>query len=87
MFRRDNAIMGPATRHLVYLGCLILVYRRIASQAARTVQFEQQRKGGGPTTVILDQVARSRAHDGIVAAKHSAKILGLLLAEKGIFKR
>lgn len=73
--------------HLLYLGSLILVYRRIASQAARTIQFEQQKSGGSSTTVILDQVTRNRAHDGIVAAKHSASILGLLLAEKGIFRR
>lgn len=73
--------------HLLYLGCLILVYRRIASQAARTVQFEQQKDGFGSTTVILDQMARNRAYDGIVAARYSASILGLLLAEKGIFRR
>jgi len=73
--------------HLLYLGSLILVYRRIASQAARTIQFEQQKSGNGAETAILDQVTRSRAYDGIVAAKHSATILGLLLAEKGIFRR
>lgn len=74
--------------HLLYLGALILVYRRIASEAARSIQIEQSKSPAAKeVTVELDQITRSRARDGIVAARYSASILGLLLAEKGIFKR
>ncbi|KAM7214844.1 hypothetical protein V8F06_009752 [Rhypophila decipiens] len=73
--------------HLLYLGALILVYRRIASAAARSVQLDQANSTGKEIIVTLDQVTKSRAKDGIVAARYSASILGLLLAEKGIFKR
>lgn len=73
--------------HLLYLGALILVYRRIASEAARSVQVDRSTSSTKGVTVVLDQITRSRAQDGVVAARHSASILGLLLAEKGVFKR
>ncbi|KAK5656726.1 hypothetical protein OQA88_4274 [Cercophora sp. LCS_1] len=69
--------------HLLYLGAHILLYRRIASQL-----IQKQRPGS--TEVVRDEWEKtllSHAEKGITAAKHSARILGLLLAEQGIFKR
>lgn len=69
--------------HLLYLGAHILLYRRIASQLI------QKKPSGGskPVRDEWEQTLLLHAEKGITAAKHSARILGLLLAEQGIFQR
>ncbi|KAK3328166.1 hypothetical protein B0T19DRAFT_423831 [Cercophora scortea] len=75
--------------HLLYLGAMMLLYRRIASQFVRTEPACNP--GSEDDSCVVDMELHknmlARAHQGVIAAKHSARILGLLLAEKGIFKR
>ncbi|KAK3359577.1 hypothetical protein B0T25DRAFT_102716 [Lasiosphaeria hispida] len=72
--------------HLLYLGAIILLYRRVACQFVQSYRI-----GGQDGNSTLDNEPRARlldhAEKGIVAARHSARILGLLLTERGIFKR
>ncbi|KAK0720194.1 hypothetical protein B0H67DRAFT_178870 [Lasiosphaeris hirsuta] len=71
--------------HLLYLGAIILLYRRVACQ------FVQSYNLGGQLDNSTADKSRARlldhAEKGIIAARHSARILGLLLAERGIFRR
>jgi len=70
--------------HLLYLGAMMLLHRRIASQLIRSY-------GGGPDRSLLWQPHEksliSNTNEGVLAAKNSARTLGLLLDENGIFKR
>jgi hypothetical protein len=74
--------------HLLYLGAVILLYRRIASQFVQSfgllVGSNVQRAAlwDPSENTFLNQMARS-----VMAAKHSARILGLLMDKHGIFKR
>lgn len=72
--------------HLLYLGAHILIYRRIASQLVPTSAFEGA-LDSEPNWDQRQNALLEHAEKGITAAKHSARILGLLLAENGIFKR
>jgi len=69
--------------HLLYLGAIMLLFRRVLCQALRTYGFDNDRN------ILCKLLQRLGVvmEDGLVAAKHSARILGLLLAEDGIFKR
>ncbi|KAK3685246.1 hypothetical protein B0T22DRAFT_381754 [Podospora appendiculata] len=82
--------------HLLYLGAMMLLYRRIASQFVCTEpgpvsNFNQSSEDTCHGSTVLDlelhKNVLAHVHQGVVAARHSARILGLLLAEKGIFKR
>lgn len=74
--------------HFFYLGAIILVYRRIISEAAQAPWMNEQegqehvtrRKNPGKDLL-------GYADSGIFAAKYTARLLGLLLAERGIVKR
>jgi hypothetical protein len=76
--------------HLLYLGAIILVYRRAVSQVV-----QGSRVGGDthlPTAadVSLQPLAAtllSQADKGMFAAKYTARILGLLLANREIVQR
>ncbi|KAI9830903.1 MAG: hypothetical protein M1826_004333 [Phylliscum demangeonii] len=72
--------------HLLYLGAIMLLYRRIMVDLAQ----EGATAVGGRGLARLDgwrsQAARYAA-DGFLAAKQSARILGLLLEADGIFRR
>ena len=72
--------------HLLYLGAMMLLYRRIASQLTQPVPLS---KSGKPDIVQDNDGEKllAYAHQGIVAAKHSSRILGLMLNERGIYKR
>ncbi|KAH7302938.1 hypothetical protein B0I35DRAFT_500478 [Stachybotrys elegans] len=70
--------------HLLYLGTTMLLYRRITSQFV-------QSSGIGHGDDILSKPFKdtflNHADQAVTAARHSARILGLLHSEKGIFKR
>ncbi|KAK3941039.1 hypothetical protein QBC46DRAFT_111363 [Diplogelasinospora grovesii] len=70
--------------HLLYLGAIMLLYRRIASQFVKQYQADEQRD---LLNKPREKMLLNHAQQGVIAAKHSARILGLLLAERGIFKR
>jgi hypothetical protein len=70
--------------HLLYLGSIMLLYRRIASQFVRSYGLESER------TLASDRFndpAFEHANQGLVAAKQSARILHVLLSEDGVFRR
>ncbi|KAH7234574.1 hypothetical protein B0J15DRAFT_153822 [Fusarium solani] len=69
--------------HLLYLGTRMLLYRRIASQL---VWPSPTRESNAARESYEDNLL-SHAEHGITAAKQSSRILGLLQAEKGIFKK
>jgi len=70
--------------HLLYLGAIMLLHRRVASQLIRSFGF-------GPNRSLPRQLHEksliSNTGQGVLAAKNSARTLGLLLDENGIFKR
>ncbi|EEU37356.1 uncharacterized protein NECHADRAFT_72643 [Fusarium vanettenii 77-13-4] len=69
--------------HLLYLGTRMLLYRRIASQF---VWPSPTRESNAARESYEDNLL-SHADQAITAAKQSSRILGLLQAEKGIFKK
>jgi len=72
--------------HLIYLGAIILVYRRIISQAVQaslTLGAIEDGDVGQPAETSL----LSYSYNGMFAAKYTARILGLLLSERGIVQR
>ncbi|KAM0418777.1 hypothetical protein ACHAPT_012287 [Fusarium lateritium] len=70
--------------HLLYLGTRMLLYRRIASQFVWPSAADHGRNVVGES---YEDKFLSYADEAITAARQSARILGLLQAEKGIFKR
>ena len=70
--------------HLLHLGAIILLHRRIASQLIRSYGLEPER-----SILWLPQrkALISNTAQGVLAAKNSARTMGLLLEENGIFKR
>ncbi|KAH6988735.1 hypothetical protein EDB80DRAFT_175252 [Ilyonectria destructans] len=70
--------------HLLYLGTTMLLYRRI------TLQFVQSSGidcGDDILSKLFEDTFLNHADQAVTAARHSARILGLLHTEKGIFKR
>ncbi|KAH7187606.1 hypothetical protein DER44DRAFT_845053 [Fusarium oxysporum] len=70
--------------HLLYLGATMLLYRRIASQFVRRSGIDH---GHGILWKSIENTFLNHVDQGVTAARHSARILGLLRAEGGIFKR
>jgi len=70
--------------HLLYLGAIMLLYRRIASQYLRACRVDRERDIC-PLPVGEDIAEHSA--EAVVAAGMSARILKLLLEEDGVFKR
>lgn len=69
--------------HLLYLGGMMLCYRRIAAQITQPMQ--QSRRIPFPEeemTLLFDH-----CEEAVVAAATSARILNLLLDDNGVFKR
>ena len=70
--------------HLLYLGAILLLHRRIAAQVIRSSGFDSDR-------ILLwqplEKALVNNTDQGVLAAKNSARTLGLLLDENGIFKR
>ncbi|KAI8712194.1 Zn(2)-C6 fungal-type domain-containing protein [Fusarium sp. LHS14.1] len=69
--------------HLLYLGTRMLLYRRIASQFVWSPPTREKNAARESYEATL----LSHADQAITAAKQSSRILGLLQAEKGIFKK
>ncbi|KAH7115477.1 hypothetical protein B0J13DRAFT_208187 [Dactylonectria estremocensis] len=70
--------------HLLYLGTTMLLYRRIASQFVRSSGIDH---GQDVLRKPFENTFLSYADQAMTAARHSARILSLLQAEQGIFKR
>ncbi|KAI4148424.1 MAG: hypothetical protein LQ340_005099 [Diploschistes diacapsis] len=69
--------------HLLHLGAIKLVYRRIVSQFVRSKALASDR---GILPLPLENIAKY-AEEGILAAKQSARILQLLKSDDLVFKR
>ncbi|RSL57579.1 hypothetical protein CEP54_008230 [Fusarium duplospermum] len=70
--------------HLLYLGTRMLLYRRIASQLVWPSPTDD---GSNFARESYEDNLLSHADQAITAARQSSRILGLLQAEKGIFKK
>jgi hypothetical protein len=68
--------------HLLYHGAFMLVYRRMAAHCVRV-----QRTGGDFAAAGREPTLRSLVDQGITSARDTARIVSLLLAEQGVFKR
>jgi hypothetical protein len=66
--------------HLLYLGALILLDRRIAVQSS-SIELN------GELSMCSDVSVNKPADDSAIAVEQSARILGLLLDEGGVFER
>ncbi|KAH7130893.1 hypothetical protein EDB81DRAFT_727833 [Dactylonectria macrodidyma] len=76
-----RSILGT---HLLYLGTTMLLYRRITSQFVRSSGIDH---GHDIMWKPFEKTFLSHADQAMTAARHSARILSLLQAEQGIFKR
>ncbi|RSL89223.1 hypothetical protein CDV31_015918 [Fusarium ambrosium] len=70
--------------HLLYLGTRMLLYRRIASQFVWPSPTDDE---SNVAKESYEDYLLSHADQAITAARQSSRILGLLQAEKGIFKK
>ncbi|KAH8898589.1 hypothetical protein GQ53DRAFT_712005 [Thozetella sp. PMI_491] len=70
--------------HLLYLGAIMLLYRRIASQFALSSNIDRNRTVQWKP---MEEVIVKYSKEAIAAAEHSARILKLLMEDHGIFKR
>ncbi|KAH7124265.1 hypothetical protein EDB81DRAFT_765659 [Dactylonectria macrodidyma] len=70
--------------HLLYLGTTMLLYRRITSQFVRSSGIDH---GHDILWKPFGKTFLNHADQAMTAARHSARILSLLQAEQGIFKR
>ncbi|KAK8067302.1 hypothetical protein PG997_014049 [Apiospora hydei] len=69
--------------HLLYLGGMMLCYRRVAAQITQPMQQPREIPfPEGEMTLLLDHCEQA-----VVAAATSARILRLLLEDNGVFKR
>lgn len=88
--------LPPETRrsilhtHLLYLGSIMLLYRRIASQFLRTYMNTASVEGRPPSTALqmpLNGVLAAQGIEASLAASTSARIVRLMLEDESIFKR
>ncbi|OIW30222.1 hypothetical protein CONLIGDRAFT_714604 [Coniochaeta ligniaria NRRL 30616] len=70
--------------HLLYLGAIMLVYRRVASQFNRIIGVNNK---VNTQSKAFEQTMLNHAEEGVLAAKASSRVLGLLLTQTGCFKR
>jgi hypothetical protein len=68
--------------HLLYHGAFMLVYRRIAAHCVRL-----QRTGGDFAAASAEPTLRNLIEQGVTSARDTARIVSLLLAEQGVFRR
>lgn len=73
--------------HLLYLGTRMLLYRRIASQFVWPSPTPESNTESNTARESYQDNLLTHADHAITAAKQSSRILGLLQAEKGIFKK
>ncbi|EAA32473.1 hypothetical protein GE21DRAFT_7520 [Neurospora crassa] len=74
--------------HLLYLGAMQLLYRWIAARLIQTTTVNG-REVIVPSESVPEEDRKLLKHvsQGLVAAKHSARLLALLHGERGIFQR
>lgn len=70
--------------HLLYLGTRMLLYRRIASQFVQSSTADREIK---IVNKCYEGNLLCHADQAVIAARQSSRILGLLQAERGIFKK
>lgn len=69
--------------HLLYLGAFMLLYRRIASQIVKNRGIPGDRTlPSRPSKELV-----GCAEEGVLSAKSTARILGTLMADNGVFKK
>ena len=71
--------------HLLYLGAIMLLYRRIASEVARL--YASSSKTCSVLPPELESIVTKVAGEAVLAARISTRILKLLLHDSGVFKR
>ncbi|QKD57570.2 uncharacterized protein FOBCDRAFT_140392 [Fusarium oxysporum Fo47] len=87
LYREDLSVevrRSILATHLLFLGATMLLYRRIASQ------FVQHSGIGHGYSILwkpIENTFLNHVDQGVTAATHSSRILSLLRAEAGIFKR
>jgi hypothetical protein len=87
---QENSVRDTEARrslyyvHLLYLGTIMLMYRRIASQFGCWYRLENSRI---MLSDRLDRIICTSAEQGVLAAKQSARIVKLFYDEKGVYKR
>ncbi len=70
--------------HLLYLGAVMLLHRRMASYFIRSKGLEKSRDFSWEP---FEKMLFKPVEEGILAARHTSRILGLLLEEKAILKQ
>jgi len=70
--------------HLLYMGALMLVYRRLSSQFAQRLDADQAVQG---PWIELDNAVLQGASQGLIAARHCSRIIGLMRDEDGVFRK
>ena len=70
--------------HLLYLGAIVLLYRRLASQIVRSCGFGD---GHNIAPFSFTRMAHNTAEQGVLAASQSARIVKIFLDESGIYRR
>jgi hypothetical protein len=70
--------------HLLYMGALMLVYRRISSQFARRLEPVEV---PNQVWIDLDSTVLQCASQGLLAARHCSRITVLMKGEDGVFQR
>jgi hypothetical protein len=72
--------------HLLYLGTVMLLYRRVTSHVVKSCSVEQNRLNPVLLGSQTDTV-RLVVEKGLQAAQLSARILSLLFSDNGVFRR
>lgn len=70
--------------HLLHLGAIMLLYRRVACQYIRSFGMDPQHDMFWKP---FERQMLDHAEQGVLAAKTSSRVLGLLLGQTGCFKR
>ena len=70
--------------HLLYLGAIMLLYRRIASQYLRFLNLEKER---ATWQMPVGEAVAEQSAEAVMAASTSARILKLLLLDDSVFRR
>ncbi|KAK3351128.1 hypothetical protein B0H65DRAFT_108575 [Neurospora tetraspora] len=74
--------------HLLYLGAMQLLYRWIAARLIQTTTVNGKEVFvAGESVPEEDRKLLKHVSQGLIAAKHSARLLALLHGERGIFQR
>ena len=70
--------------HLLYLGAIMLLYRRLASQLIRSLYVEKDRD---ILKNPMGELLNTHCNEGVLAACSSARILKIMLEDECVYKR